>query len=155
MMLICTMLASSCEWASSSQETLLYTFHSVEAQGWDSRDTVTFELPIVEETKEGVVCHVHLRTTADYPYELLHLTALLDTLPAQARPVILHTYAISDTIYNQEGRLSGSGIIYREKAFQLPPFRLEPHRQYRFRFTHKTRRNPIPGIADIGIKLTQ
>lgn len=154
LLLLCTMLTTSCEGAYPTSPVATYRYLTVDARAWDSRDTLTFDLPAPSDTLTAYRCTLYLRTTSAYPYTDLHLSTILDTLTTVgSTSVPQRRSTLTIPLCHSDGQRITNGFPYADQALPLQTLTLHPDRHYRLHITHRMRRNPIAGVAAIGIKV--
>ena len=92
---------------------------------------------------------MNLRTTAEYPYKQLMLMVEEKLLPNKAKRVFPVTFQIA----SDEGLRNGEKLLYYELDRQLALQQLSQGDSLQFRIYHKMRRQTLPGIKDVGIKI--
>lgn len=128
-------LALSCR-----TDTRFHSYRPVQPEGWDSRDTVCFSLPSTEHGRNAD-CQLGIRHLDSYPYRDLWLTANGDTLHIQ----------LADSL----GKWIGTGIgELRLFTIGIPMPRTVGDSLTHVRITHIMRHNPLPGIHDVGIRIS-
>lgn len=126
-----------------------FSYRSTPVDGWESADTLIF--PIDSLPADGrYALTVGVRTSSAYPYPFRTLA-----LSIEARFLSQARYA--DTLYcsltDREGDVSGKGVSVYQYTFPVDTFQL--HRGARGTITihHIMRRNLLPGVSDVGIRL--
>lgn len=135
------------------------SMQSIDVDGWDSRDTLTFDLQTDTIDTNSLKCKVIVRTTMVYPYKKLNLIATLLSSPRDSS-LATHpsssektSYRLTYTLYGENGRHTGTGFPFYENTMSLPQLRTEPSRTYRLFISHSMRRNLLPGVSEVGIDL--
>ena len=139
-----------------------FSYRSTPVDGWESADTLIFPidslpadgryaLTIGVRTFSGAILHM---VSFDRPMSTNSLS--LDyVIGPEARFLSQARYA--DTIYcsltDHEGDVSGKGVSVYQYSFPVDTFQL--HRGARGTITihHIMRRNLLPGVSDVGIRL--
>lgn len=126
-----------------------FSYRSTPVDGWENADTLIF--PIDSLPADGrYALTVGVRTSSAYPYPFRMLA-----LSIEARFLSQTRYA--DTLYcsltDHEGDVSGKGVSVYQYTFPVDTFQL--HRGARGTITihHIMRRNLLPGVSDVGIRL--
>ena len=123
-------------------------YEHVAEEGWDKEDTLILKTDTLYETATYSV-EVNLRTTAEYPYKQLMLMVEEKLLPNKAKRVFPVTFQIA----SDEGERNGEKLLYYELEKQLAMQQLSQGDSLQFRIYHKMRRQTLPGIKDVGIKI--
>lgn len=123
-------------------------YEPIPREGWYVRDTVTFHIDTIPATA-NYTTYLCLRTTPDYPY---HNFAAMVTqyIPTQSS---LTRKTVSITVKDDDNMTQGQGIIYLTNEIPVTTQRLKPGDSLRIVVQHRMRRETMPGIMDVGIKL--
>lgn len=117
--------------------------------GWGKTDTLTFNIPPLEATA-SYQFSVGIRTVVTFPYQSIWLVVRQ----------YLNQYKFSriDTIEcklaNSKGDVTGQGIINYLHTFPLYTQTLYKGQTGKIRIYHIMRREELPGISQIGIKIS-
>lgn len=133
--------------------TRYHVYHSVPGgENWQKTDTVVFELP--PEVPAGTYqMEVGIRHTGAYPYRDIWLSVTRvdgDFVPSNTDT--LHVYLADEKgQWSHEGAVGG---LYQAAYVWSKPVVLTTDSVGRsFRIVHLMRKNPLPGISDVGIRL--
>ncbi len=129
-------------------EVAYHHYEHVAEEGWDKEDPLILKTDTLYETATYSV-EVNLRTTAEYPYKQLMLMVEEKLLPNKAKRVFPVTFQIA----SDEGERNGEKLLYYELEKQLAMQQLSQGDSLQFRIYHKMRRQTLPGIKDVGIKI--
>ena len=129
-------------------EVAYHHYVPVAEEGWDKEDTLILKTDTLYETATYSV-EVNLRTTAEYPYKQVMLMVEEKVLPNKAKRVFPVTFQIA----SDEGLRNGEKLLYYELDRQLALQQLSQGDSLQFRIYHKMRRQVLPGIKDVGIKI--
>lgn len=153
------LLVLSCVSKDDSATRFQMSMQSVDVDGWDSRDTLAFDLQTDSVDIENIKCKVVVRSTMAFPYKKLNLiatiqsfskeTSLVKSLSSQEKT----SYRLTYTLYGKDGRHTGIGFPFYENRVVLPIFKTEPNRSYRLLISHPMRRNLLPGVSEVGLDL--
>lgn len=131
-----------------THHTLVHSFRSIPEEGWRRTDTLIFTLPTTLDDAEYAL-YIDLRLHNRFPYRELWL--------AVEHGVAGERGSICDTLCchlsDQEGKLSGQGINllqYETRAGTLP---LQAGRQTQIRIHHLMRRETLPYIIEVGVRV--
>lgn len=135
--------------ASCNRKIVFDRYQSTDIEGWEKNDTLIFCVPPVAEA--GVYKEeVGLRINAAYPFTGLSLVVEQTLHPANVtRRDTLNCRLITD-----KGSVKGRGVVSYQYAFHLTNITLVPNDSLTVRIHHNMRREILPGISDVGIRLT-
>lgn len=134
-------------------DTRYHVYQSVPGkEGWNKSDSLTFHLPVEIPVGEYRM-EIGVRYTGEYPYRDIWLSVTEsegDALPS--RTDTLHIY-----LADEKGRWMRGGAIgglYQHVHVSGKPFIFSADSIDRiFRITHLMRKNPLPGVSDVGVRL--
>lgn len=118
--------------------------------GWERADTATFH---VRPAKAAGTYRtdVGLRTNAQYPFTGICIIVDRRILPADTRR--------SDTLYcrltDKRGKPLGHGLSNYQYQFSAPACQLQEGDSLIVSVRHNMKRETLPGIEDIGLKMTR
>lgn len=116
--------------------------------GWERNDTLTFRIPPMKEEGDYTE-EVGVRISGDYPF--LGLTLVVEQTKLNTHERQRDTLECS--LIDKKGRPMGNGITYYQYRFPLKTLRLEEHDSLRITIRHDMKREILPGITEIGVKL--
>lgn len=124
------------------------SFLHIPVDGWDKRDTLNFDVPKTKE--DGLYrLEVNLRTTSTFPFTSITFVADQMTEPGHR--------LISDTLNCQladdKGNVLGKGISLYQYKFILNDANLRRGDSLHISVRHIMKRETIPGISELGIKI--
>lgn len=134
-------------------------YERIADEGWDVRDTVAFQIDSIMQdgSYNSAVC---IRTNAQYPYRNLSLMVYQtifhknDSLPTFTKGrTILATIPVE--IKQEDGIATGQGVTYFTYEVPYMTSSLQQGDSLSIVVRHHMRREVLPGITDIGIKLTK
>lgn len=142
--------------ASCSDSRTYDRYESVSLQGWTRSDTLTFNIPRQwEGTYQLDLC---IRAAQTYPYRSISLLMERKVTSHRHRKkqeVIFHD-TINCEIINEKGMLEGqNGISTTEIRRPVTSFHLNRNDSLHITIHHIMSQDAVPGISDIGIRLTQ
>lgn len=117
--------------------------------GWKKTDTLTFNIPPIEITANYQVS-VGIRTTVTCPYQSLWLVVRQDFTPN----ALSRIDTIECKLANDKGEIIGQGVINYLHTFPLCTETLYKGQTGKIRIYHIMRREELPGISQIGIKIS-
>lgn len=92
-----------------------------------------------------------LRTTGDYPFTSLTLSIEQRVIPAKS----IKNYSIKCKLMEENGVTRGQGVSVYQFAFPVADVDLNEGDSVQIRIRHDMKREILPGIADVGIKLSR
>lgn len=117
--------------------------------GWDRNDTLTFSVPAVRAAATYGE-HIGVRATNDYPFKSINLIVEQKVLPADV--------TVSDTvrcdITDDYGNFRGSGVSTYQYEVPLKNVRLHKGDSLQISIRHNMKREVIPGISDVGVRIS-
>lgn len=118
--------------------------------GWEKNDTLTFDVPRMAHA--GIYREeLGLRINDAYPFMRLHLIVEQRLIPGErTRLDTLNCYLI-----DEDGNIRGQGVSYYQYTFPITQMQLQEGDSLHISIRHDMKREILPGIADIGIKLTR
>lgn len=141
----------ACSWAFSSCEshTFYHSYQDTPVDGWEQNDTLTFTTDSIPH--DGVYAfQIGLRTTSIYPYRMLWLLVENEW----RNPKFTKTDTVICHLTNAEGDLNGHGIDSYQYTYPCPSLHLRKGQVGHIRIRHIMRREILPGVSDVGIKIT-
>ena len=124
--------------------------------GWEKNDTLSFKVPPLasDGTYQG---SLGLRITGAYPFMKLTLIVTSKVFPKDGSK---GDYTISEDtlqcdLIDQFGRTKGQGISYYQYNMPISAKDLQEGDSLLFSIRHDMKREILPGISDIGLKLTR
>lgn len=136
--------------ASCNRKTTIYHhYEHTSLEGWEKNDTLQFSVHAA--TQRAVVRReVELRITNDYPFRSLNLVVDQTTFPSH-----IHRHdTLQCNLIDTRGNVYGDGINLYQYCFNLTDISLNEGDSLSISIRHNMKREILPGIADIGIRLT-
>lgn len=143
--------------ASCNHDAVYYHYESTPAEGWERNDTLTFDLSPLDRIGFYDIA-LGIRSNGTYPFQ--SVTIIVDQTTYNARRHNTKGTTRSDTVVfaltDKYGKNKGTGLsLYQYEM----PLRLsqefKPGDSIHYAIRHYMRRNIIPGITDIGLKITR
>lgn len=131
-------------------------YESVPLQGWSRNDTLAFDTP--RQWEGNYQMDLCLRATQVYPYRNISMIIERKVVYYRQRKKREKIYndTISCEVINDKGMLTGQdGISNTEIRQPVTSFRLNRNDSLHITIRHIMSREAIPGISDIGIRLTK
>ena len=132
------------------QRTVYDRYLHTSRTGWERNDTLTFRIPPMQEGGEYTE-EVGVRISGDYPF--LGLTLVVEQTKLNTHERQCDTLECS--LIDKNGRPLGNGITHYQYRFHLKTLRLEEHDSLRIAIRHDMKREMLPGITEIGVKLNK
>lgn len=146
--LILLFAASLC--MACDKQTVYHTFQSLPTEGWQQKDTLDFNVMVADSATLYNVS-VEVRNRNNYPYQNLPLLIHYDSPEPQStrRDTLELKLADSAGIWLGDG---WGGLF--QSAFPAGQVRIEKAGEYHIKITHLLPDELLPGVNDIGIKLS-
>ena len=136
---------------SACDESLAYShYEHTQLAGWEKSDTLYFNTPRMRQ-KGRYRMELGLRTTGDYPFTSLTLSIEQRVFPAKS----IKNYRIKCKLMEENGVTRGQGVSVYQFAFPVADVDLNEGDSVQIRIRHDMKREILPGIADVGIKLSR
>lgn len=136
---------------SSCDESLVYShYEHTQLSGWEKSDTLYFNTPRMNQ-KGRYRIELGLRTTGDYPFTSLTLSIEQCVFPANSTK----NYSIKCQLMEENGITKGQGVSVYQFAFPVADVDLNEDDSVQIRIRHDMKREILPGISDVGIKLSR
>ena len=137
------MLTTACQ-----RRTVYNHYEHTPLAGWEKNDTLNFYVPPVGQ--DGLYREeVGLRISGDYPFMGLNLV-IEQTIAHHTRRDTLVCAVIDD-----HGNATGRGVSQYQYRFPLTTLHLNRGDALHVTIRHDMKREILPGIADIGLRLTR
>ena len=136
--------------ASCDRQTVYHHFEHVPDNEWEKIDTLKFEIGPVIETGTYHEA-VELRINEQFPFLGMNITVEQTIKP---RGIILSQHKDCELI-NTDGSHKGSGISFFQSQFPLDDIDLQQGDTLCISVFHSMKRDIMPGISDIGIRLSR
>lgn len=118
-------------------------------EGWDKSDTLFFDVPRLTESGRYRM-EIGLRTNAEFPFTDLTLVVDRTVEPGHQ----LKSDTLKCRVADDKGNILGQGISYFQYSFILADADLHRGDSLHISVRHIMKREIIPGISDVGLKLT-
>lgn len=133
---------------SCNRKTIYDHYEPTPISGWEKNDTLIFDISPVE-ADGNYKQEIGLRINGVYPFTKLCLIIDQTILPANM--------TLSDTLYcrlfSDDGTVKGRGVSWYQYKFHLTDVRLTRGDSLHIRIRHNMRREILPGISDVGIRM--
>ncbi len=149
-----SLMVALCGWTvcaicSCTADTAANAFREIPATGWESDDTLRFDVDSVH-TGGTYVATLSLRLSAARPYPFRTLVAVVERhiagLPER-------TDTLEMSLMPGARHATGHGVSLVQYDFPLDTLGLEVGDKGYYTVRHAMRRSPLPGIADVGMSV--
>ena len=132
------------------QQVAYHQFRHIYEPGWDKTDTLHFDIkPLSEDGAYRL--DAELRTDKDYPFQQLTIQIEQTVYPSKER----HHDVIACNLVSEEGVIGGDGISYFQYQFHVRDFDLHQGDSKHISLTHNMKREIMPGVTDVGVRLSR
>lgn len=139
------MLMTACD-----HKTIYHRYDHADAVGWEKTDTLLYNIGKIGEGgtfKE----EISLRLNGTYPFLDLCMVVEQRLLPANTI-----TYdTLNCNFARQQSLFSTNGVSYKQYNFHLKDMQLNDGDSLILRIRHNMMREVLPGIADVGVKISR
>lgn len=136
--------------ASCDSGTVFSHYESTPVRGWERNDTLSFNIEPLQET--GMYAEeVGLRITGAYPFKGLSLIVEQTIQPSNITIVDTLNCDLIDDI----GHANGKGINHYQYLYPLTTIKLSKDESVHVAIRHCMKREILPGITDVGLKLSR
>lgn len=133
--------------ASCNRKTIYYHYEHAPVAGWEKNDVLSFEVsPVSEGTYRE---ELGLRIDKSYPFMGLCLVIKQTILPSG----YVHSDTLNCSLIDPDGNNKGPGLSYYQYNFHVNTLRLQEGDSLHITVKHNMKREIMPGISDIGIRL--
>lgn len=133
---------------SCDNRTDYHSYKHTPVAGWSNNDTVAFEIPRSKNNGSHRL-FLGLRTSTAYPFMAIRIVVVQRIIPGNM--------TIKDTIdcdlTDAKGKTKGNGVGYRQYEFPITELQLRKGDSISVRVYHDMRREVVPGISDIGLRV--
>ena len=131
------------------QQVAYHEFRHIYEPGWDKSDTIHFETRSLS-AGGSYRLDAELRTDKNYPFQKLTIEIEQTVYPSKEK---YHDVIDCDLI-SEEGVIEGDGISYFQYQFHVRDLSLHQGDSVHICLTHNMKREIMPGITDVGIRLS-
>ena len=131
------------------QEVAYHVFKHIYEPGWDKTDTLHFDVsPVARDGNYRL--DAELRIDKDFPFKQLTIEVEQTIYPSKEK---LHNRINCDLV-SETGVIEGDGISYFQYQFFVRGISLHQGDSVHICLTHNMKREIMPGISDVGVKLS-
>lgn len=139
------MLLTAC-----NKRTVYYHYEHTPLTGWERNDTISFVVGPIGE--DGLYEEeVGLRITGEYPFMGLNIIVEQQLASTQEK----HCDTLVCDLVNDHGTAKGAGVSQYQYMFRLPTLELQAGEKLFVAIRHDMKREILPGISDIGVKVSR
>lgn len=136
---------------SSCDDGVVYdTYKHTQIEGWEKNDTLVFDVPRLASPGRYRL-EMGLRTSGAFPFTGLSIVVEQTVIPGYK--------TLADTLNcrltDEKGNVLGHGISYFQYNFILSDVELAKGDSLHVRVRHIMKREILPGISDVGLKITK
>lgn len=130
--------------------TVYHQYAHTPLEGWERNDTLKFQVPRAQVEGQYEE-EIGLRINGEYPFLGLRLIVNQTVYPKH------QTYidTLDCELINKNGNATGKGVTMYQYQFHLTTLRLEKGDSLSVSVRHDMKREILPGIADVGVKLSK
>lgn len=150
LVMVATMSLPSCK-----HSTVFDSYAHTPIAGWEKNDTLSFEIPPL---LEGGYYNesLGLRITGNYPFMGLTLIVEQNIYHNNKHvPSACKTDTVNCQLIDKNGVSKGQGISYYQYNFPINVYRLNQGDSIHITVRHDMKREILPGVSDIGVKITK
>ena len=142
------MLAVALTIVACKGKTVYHQYEHTAVEGWERTDTLSYTIDDIKATADYQE-EIGLRINSTYPF-----TSLFLVVEQHIRPMnLLRKDTINCRLMDKDGNIKGRGLNYYQYNFMLTTLHLNVGDTVDIRIHHNMRREIVPGIADVGIRL--
>lgn len=146
---IITLMLAVALFTACDDKRIVDVFEPIADNNWEYIDTVNVDFT-VEDTARSYNLYLNVRHSGNYAYRNLYVRMHL-TNPAGERGTQIVSFELADASGKWHGKGLGDLYEYRVKWREGARFKLKG--DYQVQIEQFMREDPLPGIADIGLRL--
>lgn len=135
--------------AGCDRKTVYHHYEHTSLEGWEKEDTLLFSVERMAQ-EATLQRDIELRTTDSYPFRSLSLVVEQTVWPSGQ----MQRDTLDCDLRTPDGKVAGQGVTLFQHRFPLSAVSLNEGDSLCLRVYHDMKRELLPGIADIGIRLT-
>ena len=129
--------------------TVYNQYESTSLKGWERNDTITFQTEAMQRSGYYLE-EVGLCINGEYPYMGLSLVVEQTVMPSGET----HRDTLTCHLTDKEGNTLGDGVNHFQYLFPLTTLKLEKDAKVHVAIHHCMKREILPGIMNVGVKLS-
>ncbi len=130
------------------QKTVYHRYLHTAVAGWERNDTLFFDTPPIKEEGEYLE-EVEVRINGNYPF--MSLCLVIEEKKNNSHEIVRDTLLCN--LIDQMGHPQGDGISQFQNTFHLKTVKLHKDDSLHISIRHDMKREMLPGITDIGVKI--
>ncbi len=133
-----------------NDKTVYHDYEQTSASGWEKNDPLSFTIPPIQETGNYTE-EVGMRINGSFPFLSLSLIVeqtKLNTGEKQCDTLVCE-------LINKRGYPQGKGVSQYQYLFPLKTLQLNKGDSLRIEIRHDMKREILPGITDVGLKVSK
>ena len=135
---------------SCDRNTIYNHYESTPIEGWERSDTLHFD-QIIVKASTNYKEEIGLRINDDFPFQSLFL--VVEQVINPRNQIRIDT--LSCRLIDKNGMVKGRGLSYYQYNFHLTTLQLNAGDTLNVRVRHHMKREILPGIANVGIRLSK
>ena len=143
-------LFSACLLTACNENTVYHSYQSLPDEGWEKRDTLSFQIPITDSIPTTLRLFAEVRNRIEYPYHDLHLFISQNLQDS----TVWRTDTIVFSLADSTGRWTGHGwgSIYQSETFIKSVLPLRSG-NYTIKVINGMKDEKLQGLSDVGIRI--
>lgn len=144
--------------AACNRKTVFAQYRHTPVSGWERNDTLDYLFAPAASIRAAGGGHtaeyeqtIGLRINGTYPFKSLYLVVEQTVLPSG----VASTDTLVCRLVSDRGTFNGNGVGYYQYLFHLKNIRLAGNDSLRIHIRHDMKREILPGIADVGVRITR
>ena len=133
-----------------NDKTVYHDYEQIPASGWEKNDQLSFTLPPIQKTGDYTE-EVGMRINGSFPF--LSLSLIIEQTKLNTGEKQCDTLVCE--LINKRGYPQGKGVSQYQYLFPLKTLQLNKGDSLRIEIHHDMKREILPGITDVGIKLSK
>lgn len=136
------------QFTACKKDTVYFHYTHTPLSGWEKNDTLTFQPPVIKQA--GTYSEeLGLRISEGYPFMSLNLIVEQTILPSHEK----RSDTLQCNLIDKQSNIQGQGVSRYQFQFPLTSFNLKEGDKLYIAVRHDMKREILPGISDIGIRL--
>lgn len=131
-----------------NRRTVYHHYEHTPVSGWEKNDTLVFYTDPMQDDGHYIE-EIGLRINGSYPFMGLNLIIEQTVYPSKDT----RSDTLNCTLIDEQGYPKGRGISHYQNLFHLTTLKLNRGESLHIAIRHDMKREILPGISDIGIRL--
>jgi gliding motility-associated lipoprotein GldH len=144
-LLLTVLLLTGCK-----QSTVYYHFENTPENGWEKTDPVIFD---VNKMTADAICQEELALRISNKYPFMRLTLIVEQTIFPSGETMIDT--LDCNLIDERGNAQGNGVSQYQYMFPLKLLQLHSGDSLQFSVHHDMKREILPGITSVGIKIKE